>query len=164
MGMYSLVCLATAVFLVVLGVVAFSARQRAVPLPGKRGFLIAAWVLVVLGLLGGWVLTIALPLTALIEGIIAWIYARLRKLSALPLVTALTFVNFLTLPVLWLFVRALGGDYYWVLLLIGEVFVWLVESVILAVVLRKSIRWWDAVLLSFFANAVSFWVGFLLPV
>ena len=164
MGVYSLVCLASLIFLLVLAAVAFSARQRAQPLPGKRQFLIAAWVLAVLGLLGGWVLTLALPVTALVEGIIAWAYARLRKLPALPLLTTLTFANFVTLPALWYFVRLFGGDSYWLLLLVGEVFVWLVESAILFVFLRQNIRWWDALLLSFMANAASFLLGLFLAV
>jgi hypothetical protein len=58
--------------------------------------------------------------------------------------------------------KLIANSTFWPLA-IGEVIVWLVEAVILALSLRKQATFWEALALSLALNLASFGIGLLLP-
>lgn len=64
---------------------------------------------------------------------------------------------------LWL-VLSVFFRYYATALFIAEVLIWLIESVLLSLPVKNSLKWNDALCLSLVMNLVSFGVGWFLPV
>lgn len=64
---------------------------------------------------------------------------------------------------LWLVLSVLY-QYYVVALFVAEVLIWLIESVLLSLPVKNSLKWNDALYLSLVMNLVSFGVGWFLPV
>jgi hypothetical protein len=128
----------------------------------KTVWFILAWVLGIILLFVGGLFTLAIPMTAAIELLLGWLYTIWRDRRKRVVLTMILVANVVTALGLW----TLLGDglfyFSWTGLLIGEVFIWLVEAVILFVPMRKTIKFGEALLVSLVLNAVSFGVGLLL--
>ena len=72
-------------------------------------------------------------------------------------------VNLITLPLLWVTIQFFFGAAHWAVMLFAEVLVWLIEAGLLWALQRKSLRFSEALLLSFGLNLASTFIGFLLP-
>jgi hypothetical protein len=130
----------------------------------KLVWLITAWVIGILLLVSGGFFLLAIPLTAVIELTLGWLYSRWRERPKRVVLTMILVANLVTL--LGLSIIPWTGPIFsfsWTDILIMEGLIWLVEAVILFLPLRKSIRFSEALLLSLALNAVSFGVGLLLP-
>ncbi len=125
---------------------------------------IIAWILSILFLIGAGLASPPLLLTVLIEGILGWLYAWRRKVDKLRMITIVILANMITLPALVLALQ-LPRDVPSLLLLgICELIIWLLESVILYFTQSQSIRFREALGLSFGLNAASFLTGLILPI
>jgi hypothetical protein len=166
-------------------------RNRTNQLPFKvvPGRYILAWVLAALALVGGTILTWALPLTILIELGVAYLYIRYiwpvigtwgerygdtvifhkhneeNRPPWLPLLTAVVSVNLITQPLLWAIASSLTGDFAsafsWPVIVL-EIAVWIIESVLLRITQWRQFKWGDAAFLSFLMNLTSFAIGLLI--
>jgi hypothetical protein len=186
----------TAVVLLLFGVVLVASnvslerRNLGAQLPFRAASsrYIRAWVLAALALLGGALLTWALPLTIVIELGVAYLFVRYLwparlKLSRhhvddtdaqmpipdnrppmLPLATAVVTINLITQPVLWVMavstIDIKSSGLSWPILLM-EAGVWLVESLLLWLTQWRHLKWLDAFQLSFLMNLASFVIGLL---
>jgi len=156
--------MATTLILIVM--LAVKAHQAPLSFAEARGAHIAAWVLSGLaGAIGG-LFAPSLPLTLLIEGALAAGYARLRKWPIATVVTVVLLASLLTQPLLQLALSFTGGNGWtphltWILIL--ESAIWLVEAGVLALTLRRTANLLECLGLSFVLNAVSFGIGWLLP-
>jgi hypothetical protein len=100
--------------------------------------------------------------TILIELVSGVIYVLWRKRSWLRVLLTILLMNMLTQPILWLVVKSMGlsmcaGTYAL------ELGVCLLEAWILYLVLRKSVKFSETLLLSLVMNLASFGTGLLLP-
>jgi hypothetical protein len=158
------------------------------PFKAAQDRYILNWVLAALALVGGALLTWALPLTIVIELVVAYLFVRyvwpsrlkifgLHADSAspqaqvsnnrppiLPLMTAVTTVNLITQPALWVIADLRMGSWVstfsWSILLM-EAVVWLVEALLLRLTQWRHLKWLDAFQLSFLMNLASFALGML---
>jgi hypothetical protein len=130
----------------------------------KHVWLITARVLSTVLLLVGGFFSLTIPLTAIIELFLGWLYARWKERQKGLVLTLILFANLLTTFWFWSFSTS-GGffRYSWSKLFLSEGIVWLVEAIILYVPMRKTLKFGEALLLSLVLNAVSFGVGLLLP-
>jgi hypothetical protein len=129
----------------------------------KIGWYIAAWIIGAVLLFASVYFSWAALISAGIELFLGWLYTYWRKLNKRVVLTVILVANALTSPVLWALFTEGFIQFTWLGMLIGEVFIWLVEAVILYVAMRKSIRFGEALLVSLVLNAASFGVGLLLP-
>lgn len=106
---------------------------------------------------------ITLPLTILIEGIIACGFALWQKKPAGRILAASVVANILTQPMLWGALK-LFPHAYLLTLFIMEFFIWLIESVILHYFPATRLIWREALYLSFAMNLASFGIGWFLPI
>ena len=105
----------------------------------------------------------SLLFTIFIEGIIVLGYAVWRKKPAGRLLLASALANLLTQSLLWLTLN-LFWQYYLTALLTAEIFIWLIESLILYRWPGSRVTGKEAVLLSLGMNLASFGLGWFLPV
>jgi hypothetical protein len=104
-----------------------------------------------------------LPITILVEGCVVLLYCALQKRPAGKLLLASLFVNVVTQGMLWLALWIFFQQYI-VTLLVSEVLIWLVEGILFYYLTGKQLTLWTVLLLSLCMNAVSFGVGWFLPV
>lgn len=117
----------------------------------------------------GGVFTLTLPLTILIEALLATAYARLYNRPLLKTLTLVLLGNVITQYGLWAAlsvfhhqgVRSLS--LVLALILILEIIIWGVEAVIFYFPQRNEISFKEAALLSLILNATSISIGLLLP-
>jgi len=146
----------------------FGVAVRAVHFRKGRKMYIAAWlisllplaaVLVVPSMLAGLMITMAIEMALAIG------YALWRKRSMALLLTVVWMMNLLTRPLFSLvfgdLFQVAGYSLAWTLA--AEFVIWLVEACILALALRKEMRFGEALLLSLALNAASFGIGMVLP-
>lgn len=165
-GAVSIICLVMFVFIpfvVVLLVFWLRSRQGKGLFSDTPALYWIAWLLSVLLLVGVGLASPALIFTVVIEGILSWLYAWRRKVDKLRMVTVVTLANLLTLPVLILVLNQPRDLPSLVPLIVGELAVWLVETVILYFTQSQSLRFLEALGLSFGLNAASFMIGLFLP-
>jgi hypothetical protein len=128
-----------------------------------RQWYIAGWIFCVPGLILSLLFEWGLVVTLVVEIIIALAYALWRKQPRIKLLTVVLMMNLITQPALWLIVSKLIDNSTFWLLTIGEVIVWLVETGILALSLRKQAKFPEALALSLALNLASFGIGLMLP-
>ncbi|MEA3397898.1 MAG: hypothetical protein U9R05_10590, partial [Chloroflexota bacterium] len=128
-----------------------------------RGIFITIWVLTVLVAGGGAFISLSVPLTFLIEGLLVLLYVRWRTHPPVALLTGVLLANLLTQPV---FLFSLLSRPTWNFLWFGvaELCIWLVEAGVLHFTQRKTLSFKEALALSLFLNAISFGLGLLLPI
>ncbi|MBN1266453.1 MAG: hypothetical protein JXA25_13235 [Anaerolineales bacterium] len=124
---------------------------------------ILIWIAAGFFFLGGILLSPTMPLTAIIEGIAALVYATLRKRDRTATLTIVLLANLLTIPVLVISAVLFGFGSFSFVTLAAEILIWLVEAVVLFVLQRRIIKFQEALLLSLGLNLLSFLTGLLLP-
>jgi hypothetical protein len=108
-------------------------------------------------------LIITLVITIFVEGVVAIGYSIGRKKPLRPILFTSIVANLITQSLLWI-VLNLYFQHYFLTLLIAEIFIWLVESVLLSYFPANQLQFADAVLLALLMNLASFAFGWLLPV
>jgi hypothetical protein len=123
----------------------------------------AAWLLAIPATLAGIKWTQGLIITLVVELLLGTGYVLWKKRSASIILTVILLLNLITQPVLWITLSGISGIYPVFLLLFAEGVVWLVEAGGLYLSQRNSMRFQEALWVSFALNAASFVVGILLP-
>ena len=104
-----------------------------------------------------------LAVTIVLELVVGGIYVLWRKRPWLRVLLTILLMNMLTQPVVWLVAKTMREAFCagtWVL----ELVVCLLEAWILYLVLRKSVKFSETLLLSLAMNLASFGIGLLLPI
>ncbi len=101
--------------------------------------------------------------TILVEGAIVLIYALWMGKPAGRLLLTSLLANILTQSMLWAVLNFFFAHYLMVLV-ISEVFIWLIEGLILRLFPGNRLGWGEAMLLSLVMNLTSFGLGWSLPV
>ncbi len=149
--------------LIITALWASKAGKGTVTPKNAQGLFIAIWVLTALVAGGGAFISLSVPLTFLIEGLLVLLYARQRAHPPVALLTGVLLANLLTQPVLLLFV-VFRADLAFLWIVIAELGIWLVEAGVLHFTQRKTLSFKEALALSLLLNAVSFGLGLLLPI
>lgn len=137
--------------------------QGPLTLENARWPFIIIWVVTGLAALVGAFISLSVPLTFLIEGLLVLLYARRRAHSPAVLLTGALLANLLTQPVfLFLLVFRVNMPFLWIV--IAELCIWLIEAGVLHFTQRKTLSFKGALALSLLLNAVSFGLGLLLPI
>ncbi len=154
--------------------------------PGRY---LLAWVMIVTALVAGSFLTLALPITLIIEFVVTLLYMRFvwpirdtmrrpqgeangspagiqdKRPSLSSLFRTVATVNIITQPLLWGFAITLTGSlasaFSWPILLM-ELGVCLVEAILIGLIQRYRLRWRDAFALGFLMNLISYSLGLLI--
>lgn len=105
----------------------------------------------------------SLLVTIFIEGVIVLAYALWREKPVGRLLLTSLLANILTQSMLWV-VLNLFFAHYLSALIISEIFIWLIEGLILRLFPGNRLRWREAILLSLAMNLTSFGLGWFLPV
>jgi hypothetical protein len=104
-----------------------------------------------------------LLITVIIESAVVVGFSLWRKKPVQPILYTSLCINIITQSLLWivlnLFVRG-----YLIALLVGEVLIWVIESLLLLVVPANRLRFMEAVSLSLSMNLMSFAIGWYLPI
>jgi len=129
----------------------------------SRGVFISLWIVMGFLLVAASYFSLAIPITVAIEAILGLIYAIFRKRAKLTTVTMVILANMVTLPPFWAVSYFISGDFNFIVFIVAEIIIWLVESGVLYLTQRKTIRFWEATLLSFILNGISATIGLLLP-
>lgn len=108
-------------------------------------------------------MTLTLTATIFIEGIIVLVYSRWREKPLLPILLTSLFANLITQSLLWI-ALLLFFRHYWPVLIVMEIFIWLIESFIYYRVRADQLMLKEAMSLSFAINLASFSAGLFLPV
>lgn len=129
----------------------------------SRGWLIAA-LGISLGLTAsGGLVNLALPMTIVIELLLAVVYALKRKRPLLITIALTALANVITQYGLWASLNAFHDQDVLELTIGLEIVIWGIEALILYLPQRKDISFKEAALLSLVLNVVSFSLGLLLP-
>jgi hypothetical protein len=107
--------------------------------------------------------SLTLPLTLVVEGIIVTGYARWQGKPLVSLLLTSVLANLLTQSLLWATLN-LFPEHYLITLFTAEMLIWLLESALLHLVPANRLAWREALLLSLGMNAASFGIGWFLPV
>jgi hypothetical protein len=99
--------------------------------------------------------------TIVIEGVIAFIYSRWREKPLPPILLTSLFANLITQSILWI-ALLLFFRHYWGVLIVMEIFIWLLESLIFYRVRANQLTLKEATLLSLAINLTSFSLGLFL--
>lgn len=127
------------------------------------GWQIVAWMICLpLTILGGF-LSLTLPLTVIVEVLLAVGYASIRKKEWAPLITLVLIGNLITQAGLWGVLHQWSLSNYWSVLVVSEIVIWLVEALLYYLPLRRETSLREALGMSLFFNGVSFGLGILLP-
>jgi hypothetical protein len=129
-----------------------------------HNWLVAAWLLAIPATLAGIKWTQGLIITLVVELLLGTGYVMWKKRSASIILTVILLMNLITQPVLWITISGFSGLSPVILILFAEVVVWLVEAGVLYMSQRTSMRFQEALWVSFALNAASFVVGSLLPI
>jgi hypothetical protein len=137
---------------------------------GKADFSQSRWIFISLWLAMGIFtflvsfISIAVPVTIAIEGLLALLYAILRKRSKITTLTMVSLANLVTVPIFWFSAPNTIASNYIIFTIIGEIVIWLMESAILYLTQRDSTRFQEMLLLSLILNGCSFLIGLLLHI
>ena len=104
-----------------------------------------------------------LLVSSIIEGIIVVGYSIWRAKPLGPILLTSVCGNLITQSFLWV-VLNLFFQRYLITLFVAEIFIWLVESLLLYFVPANRLRFVEALLLSLGMNLASFTLGWFLPV
>ncbi len=124
----------------------------------------AAWLLAIPATLVGIKWTQGLIITLVVELLLGTGYVLWKKRSASIILTVILLLNLITQPVLWISLSGFSGLNPVFLTLFAEGVVWLVEAGGLYLSQRTTMKFQEALWVSFALNAASFVVGSLLPI
>lgn len=125
---------------------------------------ILTWLASALFYLPAVLISPAVPLTILIEGTAAFLYALARRRDRLATITFVLLANLFTVPALMISAVLFNFGSLGPVILAAEILIWLVEAGILFVLQQRSIKLSEALLFSLGLNLLSFLTGLLLPV
>jgi hypothetical protein len=108
-------------------------------------------------------LIVTLLITILLEGVVVSGYSIWRKKPLGPILFTSILANLMTQSILWV-VLNIFFQYYVVTLIIAEIFIWILESLLLYSFRANQLCWQEAALLSLIMNVTSFELGWFLPV
>jgi hypothetical protein len=108
-------------------------------------------------------LTVTLFITILIESIVVIGYSHWREKPLGPILITSIGGNLLTQSLLWVALNLFFQNYL-LTLLVAEIFIWIIETILLYSIPANQLSFKEASLLSLGMNALSFAVGWLLPV
>jgi hypothetical protein len=129
----------------------------------SRWVFISLWLVMGVLLIVASIFSLAIPITVTVEAILGLLYAVIRNRSKLTTITMVILANMITVLPLWAVASFISGDFHVLLIIIAEIIIWFVESVILYLTQRKTIRFWEAALLSLTLNGISTLIGIFLP-
>ena len=129
-----------------------------------RRWLIAALIISLAMTISGGTMNIALPVTLVIELVLALGYALKRKRHLLPTLTLVGLANVITQFALWAALTAFSETNAFFLTIGLEILILGVEALIFYLPQRNEITFKEAALLSLLLNLVSFGIGLLLPI
>lgn len=127
-------------------------------------WLVASWLLAIPATLVGIKWTQGLIITLVVELLLGAGYALWKKRSASIILTVILLLNLITQPVLWISLSGYSGLYPAMMLLFAEGVVWLVEAGGLYLSQRNSMKFREALWVSYTLNATSYVVGNMLPI
>jgi uncharacterized membrane-anchored protein len=105
------------------------------------------------------VLLTAFAITLVVELITSYLYRHFKKLSK-RILLGVILANIISFPLFWIFV-VLASSYvpYWILVIAGEVVVFVLEAAVIFLPNKKRMKLIDAVAISLINNLASFLVG-----
>ena len=106
---------------------------------------------------------VTLFITSIVEAVVAVGYCLWEKKPARPILLTSICGNLITQSFLWILLN-LFFQTYLVTLLVGEILIWIVESLLLYSIPANHVKFKEAVLLSLGMNLCSFILGLFLPV
>lgn len=106
---------------------------------------------------------LTLLITILVEGAIAAGYCIWHQKPIYRLLITSIAINVFTQSLLWIML-SLFFQHYLITLFIAELFIWLIESLLLYYVPVNRLRIKDAIVLSLCMNLASFTLGWFLPI
>jgi hypothetical protein len=148
---------------IILVKLAIRAGRAGATLDTYYNWLEAAWLLAIPAILVGIKWTQGLIITLVVELLLGTGYVLWKKRSASIILTVILLLNLITQPVLWITISGFSGMNPIILTLFAEMVVWLVEAGGLYLSQRTSMRFREALWVSFALNTASFVVGSLLP-
>jgi len=104
-----------------------------------------------------------LSITILVEGVVCLGYSIWRRQPVRYLLITSVFVNLITQTLLWV-ALSLFYQHYLVVLLVAEIFIWVIESILLYGIRINQLKVREALFLSLCMNLASFGIGWFLPV
>jgi hypothetical protein len=123
----------------------------------------AAWLLAIPATLAGIKWTQGLIITLVVELLLGTGYVLWSKRSAPVILTVIWLLNLITQPVLWITISGFSGLNSGFTIIFTEGVVWLVEAGGLYLSQRATMRFQEALWVSFILNTSSFVIGGLLP-
>ena len=108
-------------------------------------------------------MTITLFVTIILEGALVVAYSYGGRKPVQPILVTSIFGNLLTQSLLWITLN-LFFHYYLLTLVIAEIFIGIIETVLLSAIPTNELSLKEALLLSLGMNTLSFAVGWFLPV
>ena len=106
---------------------------------------------------------VTLPITIILEGLVAIGYCRWRRKPLLPILFTSLLANLITQSLLWMALSTFFQQYL-ITLLIAEILIWIVEGLLFYAIPANHLDLKRAFLLSLGLNLVSFVPGLFLPV
>ena len=128
------------------------------------GWMEAGWLLAIPAILVGMQWTQGLITTLVVELLLVTVYVLWKKRSTSIILTMTLLLNLVTQPVLWITLSGFSGMSSIYLIIFAEGVVWLVEAGGLYLSQRNTIRFQEALWVSFTLNVASFVVGIFLPI
>jgi hypothetical protein len=107
-------------------------------------------------------LIITLVVTIIIEGMIVLVYCTWYRKPLGPILFTSILGNLITQSILWVVLNVFF-QHYVVALISAEVFIWILESLLLYGFRANQLCWQEAALLSLIMNVTSFGLGWFLP-
>lgn len=104
-----------------------------------------------------------LLITIIVEAAVVIGYSNWRKKPVRPIFFTSICINLVTQSFLWI-VLNLFFQHYLITLLIAEIFIWMIESILLWYLPANRLRFADAIFLSLIINLSSFALGWFLPI
>ena len=156
-------CMEIVLPIILLVLATRTGRTGAAP-ASYTGWLIAAWILAIPAILAGIQWTQGLIITLAVELMLGLGYVLWKKRPVTIILTVILLMNLITQPVLWITLSGFSGIYPIFGLLLAEIVVVMLEAGILYMSQRSSMRFLEALGVSFGLNAASFLTGIFLPI
>ncbi len=148
---------------IILVVLAVRTGRAGATLASYNNWLQAAWLLAIPALVAGIMWTRGLIITLVVELLLGLGYALWKKRRVDVILTVILLLNLITQPVLWVTISGFSELSPFLLIFFAEIAVCLVEAGGLYLSQRNSMRFQEALAVSFALNAASFMIGGLLP-
>ena len=103
-----------------------------------------------------------LLVTVLVESAVVIGYSLWRKKPIQPILYTGLCINLITQSLLWIVLNLFFQNYL-IVLLVGEILIWIIESILLFLVPANRLQFMEAVFLSLSMNLASFMLGWFLP-